>query len=501
LDRTEASTSMVDQGLNLHQASHANLHSGSQRGFGLVRRRRKSIVMASLVSGDLAAAFAAGYCTSLLARAAGLPAPEHLEVTVLLVVFAFFVVGLYTGSGPGPYQRFRQRALGIGAVVAVWSIATIAHDGGGKLLDFIAVQTVYAACLLVVGHYVEAVSRTLLMHFDLWGASTVLVGTSGQCRDLAQLLTRKSELGLTPIGLIRTADDDASSTGLFPLPLIGTTADFASIKPRAEIEVAIFATATGFAAIQRDSRLLAQPCRFMLLEDIRAAQSPWLRMHALDTMLGIETPRTPCSMQSRLFKRTLDIVLTVPLALFALPVVALAAISIKLIDPGPAFFVQERIGHRGRLVKMHKLRTMYANSNRLLEEHLNRNPQARAEWQRFFKLRNDPRVLPIIGNFLRRSSIDELPQLWNVIRGDMSLVGPRPLPAYHAEHLDEEFRSLRASVLPGITGLWQVSSRSDGDLQVLKEQDLFYIRNSSFWLDVYIMLQTLPAVLGARGAR
>jgi lipopolysaccharide/colanic/teichoic acid biosynthesis glycosyltransferase len=321
------------------------------------------------------------------------------------------------------------------------------------------------------------------MHFDLWGASTVLVGTSGQCRDLAQLLTRKSELGLTPIGLIGTADDDAS-TGLFSLPLIGTTADFASIKPRAEIEVAIFATATGFAAIQRDSRLLAQPC-----------------MHALDTMLGIETPRTPCSMQSRPFKRMLDIVLTVPLALLALPVVALAAISIKLIDPGPAFFVQERIGHRGRLVNMHKLRTMYANSNRLLEEHLNRNPQARAEWQRFFKLRDDPRILPIIGNFLRRSSIDELPQLWNVIRGDMSLVGPRPLPAYHAEQLDEEFRSLRASVRPGITGLWQVSSRSDGDLQVLKEQDLFYIRNSSFWLDVYIMLQTLPAVLGARGAR
>ncbi|WGR91206.1 sugar transferase [Bradyrhizobium sp. ISRA435] len=193
--------------------------------------------------------------------------------------------------------------------------------------------------------------------------------------------------------------------------------------------------------------------------------------------------------------------LAVPLALLALPVVALAAISIKLIDPGPAFFVQERIGHRGRLVKMHKLRTMYANSNHLLEEHLNRNPQARAEWRQFFKLRNDPRILPVIGNFLRRSSIDELPQLWNVIRGDMSLVGPRPLPAYHAEQLDEEFRSLRTSVLPGITGLWQVSSRSDGDLQVLREQDLFYIRNSSLWLDVYILLQTLPAVLGARGAR
>jgi Undecaprenyl-phosphate galactose phosphotransferase WbaP len=492
---------MVDQGLNLHQASRANLRFGSQRGFGLVPRHRKSIVMASLVSGDLVAAFAAGYCTSWLAQAAGLPAPEHLEVTVLLVIFTVFVVGLYTGSGPGPYQRFRQRALGICVVVAVWSIAAIAHDGGGKILGFIFVQTVYAACLLVIGHYVEAVSRALLMHFDLWGASTVLVGTSGQCRDLAQLLTRKSEFGLTPIGLIMTAADDASTTRLFQLPLIETTADFAGIKPRTEIEVAILATATGFAAIQRNSRLLARPCRFILLEDIRPAQTPRLRMQALETMLGIETPRTPCSLQSRFVKRTFDILLTVPLALLALPVVALMAMAIKLIDPGPAFFVQERIGHRGRLVKMHKLRTMYANSNCMLEEHLNRNPQARAEWQRFFKLRDDPRILPVIGKFLRRSSVDELPQLWNVIRGDMTLVGPRPLPAYHAEQLDEEFRSLRASVLPGITGLWQVSSRSDGDLQILKEQDLFYIRNRSFWLDVYIMLQTLPAVLGAKGAR
>ncbi|MGY3446388.1 MULTISPECIES: sugar transferase [unclassified Bradyrhizobium] len=385
---------MTDQGLHLRQASRANLPSGSPAGFGLVRRHRKSIVAPLLFSGDLAAALYAGCCTSLLAQAVGLPAPEHLGVAVLLAVFAFFATGLYSGPGPEPYQRFRQRIRGVGIVVAMWSIVTMARGGGGNIVHLIFVETAYAACLLLIGHYVEAALRTLLINFDLWDGSTALIGPVSQYRDLARY-----------------------------------------------------------------------------------------------------------SRQNQFLKRMLDIVLAVPLALLALPVVALAAILIKLIDPGSAFFAQQRIGFRGKLVKMYKLRTMYADSGRLLEEHLNRNPHARAEWQQFFKLRNDPRILPVIGNFLRRSSIDELPQLWNVIRGDMSLVGPRPLPAYHIEQLDEEFQSLRTSVLPGLTGLWQVSSRSDGDLQVLREQDLSYIRNSSFWLDVYIMLQTLPAVLGAKGAR
>jgi Undecaprenyl-phosphate galactose phosphotransferase WbaP len=497
---TEAKDSMADEGLNLHPAGPARLRPPFRRDrdFGLVYRYRKPIVVASLICGDLAAALAAILCMHLLIAMTGLPSPPRQRVTASFVVLAFFVVGLYTGSGPGPYERFRQRTIGTAGLIAISTIATLPEK---NVIDFAIVQFVNAACLLLIGHYIEATTRGMLIYMDLWGASTVLVGAADDCRKLAHLLARKPDLGLRPIGLIRTADASDSKGGPFPLPVIGTTTDFGTIRLRTEIEVAIFATARELAAVPRDWPAYAPSCRFMLLEDIHSIHGPWVCTRTIDTMIGIEIRRNLSSWQNRLLKRIFDILVAVPLALLVMPVVALAAVMIKLVDSGPAFYVQKRIGLNGTIVKVLKLRTMYKDSERLLEEHLRRDPQARAEWQRFFKLRRDPRILPIIGNFLRISSVDELPQLWNVVCGDMSLVGPRPLPAYHAEQFDEEFRSLRIGVLPGITGLWQVSSRSDGDLQVLREQDLFYIRNWSPWLDFYILLQTVPAVIGAKGAR
>jgi Undecaprenyl-phosphate galactose phosphotransferase WbaP len=490
---------MTDEGIKLHPAGPAQLSSRGRgdRNLGPIYRHRKLIVVACLVCGDLVAALIAISCIQWLMAATG-SAPWPHRVSALLVVLAFFLVGLYAESGPEPCERFRLRAIGIAGFIILTVFAELPER---NIITFMLAQLTQAVCLLVVGHYIEAMTRRLLIYIDLWGASTALVGSAAECRKLAHLLTRKPDLGLKPIGLILSDGASAAKDGPCLFPVIGTTADFGDVRRGAEIEVAIFATATYLAAVPRDCPAFGSSCRFMLLEDLQDMQGLRACARTIDTMLGIEVRRSLCSRQNRLLKRTFDLLIAVPVGMLALPMVGLAALLIKFVDHGPAFYVQRRIGLDRKTIKVLKLRTMFVDSDRLLEEHLRRDPQASAEWRQFCKLRRDPRILPVIGSFIRRSSMDELPQLWNVICGDMSLVGPRPLPQYHAEKFDEEFRSVRTSVLPGLTGLWQVSSRSDGDLQVLREQDLFYIRNWSPWLDFYILLQTVPAVLVARGAR
>jgi lipopolysaccharide/colanic/teichoic acid biosynthesis glycosyltransferase len=200
------------------------------------------------------------------------------------------------------------------------------------------------------------------------------------------------------------------------------------------------------------------------------------------------------------FKRAADAGVALVAGILALPFLAVSVAAIWLVDRGPAFYSQKRIGQGGRVIKVLKIRTMYGDAEQRLEQRLQEDPVARAEWERFFKLRDDPRVLGWVGRFLRRTSLDELPQIWNILCGDMSLVGPRPFPPYHLNSFDEAFRQKRQSCKPGLTGLWQVSARSNGDLEVQRALDLSYITNRSFWLDLYILFSTVPAVVKGTGA-
>lgn len=213
-------------------------------------------------------------------------------------------------------------------------------------------------------------------------------------------------------------------------------------------------------------------------------------------------------------KRCLDVVVAGLLLILLLPLLLLIALFIKLSSPGPVIFKQERVGaKRQRLGRkavwvpvnftFYKFRSMVQNADTsaheaYIREFVNGTAQAAPECGGKFKLTNDPRVT-WVGRILRRASLDELPQLFNVLKGDMSLVGPRPVPPYEvACYRNGDHRRLAA--LPGITGLWQVNGRCQVPFEKMIEMDLDYIRNASLWLDLKILLLTLPAVLSGRGA-
>jgi lipopolysaccharide/colanic/teichoic acid biosynthesis glycosyltransferase len=199
-------------------------------------------------------------------------------------------------------------------------------------------------------------------------------------------------------------------------------------------------------------------------------------------------------------KRAFDLVVASLGLVVAAPLMGIAALAIWAIDRGPILFCQVRDGYRGRPFRMWKLRTMVSDGEALLAEYLATTPGARDEWDTYFRLADDPRILGRVGRMVRRFSLDELPQLWNVVRGDMSLVGPRPLPGFVLDALPSEFVGVRRAVRPGMTGLWQVNGRSDGDIGELMRLDRSYVASASLALDLRILSLTPRAVLSTTGA-
>jgi len=455
---------------------------------------RRTFVGAALLLGDLIAAWlAAELVQALVHLAAQDPTPlPHLHPG--LIVLVFLAQGLYSGSGLSPCERFRLRGIGVLLFVALDFLVV---SGSGGLMRVAAEAACAAALLVGVGFYMELLVKRALVWLGPWMAPAALVGCSDATQRLYRTLAAQPELGLRPVGFIATDTHADAQPSALPLPLLGTIEDFA--RASRDVEVAILTTSEQLS-IAGD---LADPpsARLVLLSDVQDAQMLWLRPRTLGNAVGLEFRRDPYLAQSRLLKRAIDLAIAVPAAVLTAPLIGVLALLIKMTDRGPAFYVQSRVGQCGRPINVPKLRTMYKDASRRLEEHLRTNPQASDEWQRYFKLSNDPRILPRVGNFIRRASLDELPQLWSVITGDMSLVGPRPFPAYHVDRFDAEFQHIRTTVPPGLTGLWQVSARSDGDLDVQQAQDTFYIRNWSIWLDLYILLQTIPAVMSAKGAK
>lgn len=212
--------------------------------------------------------------------------------------------------------------------------------------------------------------------------------------------------------------------------------------------------------------------------------------------LGID--RFQSTSLQRWVKRPSDVAIVFIVLPLAAVILSVCAVMVMIASPGPAFYRHERIGRGGRRFMLWKIRTMVRDADHVLDRCLQSNA-ARQEWKQLQKLRSDPRVIPWLGQALRRSGLDELPQLWNVLRGDMSIVGPRPIVQDEVSRYEADYLHYKA-VQPGITGLWQVSGRNDTSYQERVAFDAYYVRHWSLWMDYYILLRTARAVLFLRGA-
>lgn len=197
-------------------------------------------------------------------------------------------------------------------------------------------------------------------------------------------------------------------------------------------------------------------------------------------------------------KRIADIVLVLPIIPLALPLLGIVLLLVIMDSPGESIFHQERVGRGGKIYKVWKVRTMVEDADQVLDEYLTGHPELRPEWERTRKFKHDPRVTRV-GRILRRTSVDELPQLWNVLKGEMSLVGPRPILPEEIEEYGNSY-NLYILVLPGLTGLWQVQGRNDLEFQQRVRLDEEYILNWSILMDISILIQTVKVVMTGYGA-
>jgi Undecaprenyl-phosphate galactose phosphotransferase WbaP len=394
-------------------------------------------------------------------------------------------MGLYPGVLLDPIEEFRRLSISIALGMALVVVATfLAKEANeySRLVFLVAIPL--AVGLSVSGRWIV---RRMCGQSRWWGVPTIVVGPPDDIDLIRRMVGAHPGIGIRIVAAVhadleklpfRAEEQVASGTIPYALVVIPAGADARWIR---NVERMVWGC----------EKIILIPQSLGLL---------WSGMHIQDCcgIVGLAVQRHLLRRWSRTTKRVMDLVLALAGSVLILPWIVIIAMTVKLSSRGSVFYSQERIGEGGRGFHAWKFRTMVENADVLLEQYLESEPQMRAEWAASHKLRTDPRVTKV-GKFLRQTSLDELPQIWNVIRGEMSLVGPRPIVHQEAVKYGDEL-DLYRKVRPGITGLWQVSGRSDTTYDGRVAMDVHYVRNWSVWLDVYLLVRTVGVVLRKQGA-
>ncbi len=409
--------------------------------------------------------------------------------------------GLLVYAATGLYRRrFTHPALEMQRI----GLLTLLVGGVSSGTLFLATGDATAALLLGVGGGLGAVVvpvcrtlfRILFARAQWWGFPAVIVGEGTSGSAILATLNRWPEIGIRPVALL--SDTPAAEEG--PVPIRGGY-ELASYLARAFDIPYVIVALPGLSHEER-ACLVARYAKFFdhvfVVSDPAGAPALWTTGRSGDGLFGYGVQNVAHRRGAQLVKRAVDVAGALLVLAVLAPVLAGIALLIRMDAPGAVLYRQERMGQEGRIITILKFRTMYEDADQTLASILKTDPRRRREYERYHKLQDDPRVTPI-GKFLRRYSLDELPQILNVLRGDMSLVGPR---AYMPSEL-QEMSGLARAVLqcpPGITGLWQVSGRNRLSFADRVNLDVHYLQNWSPWLDLYLLVRTGPVVLSGEGA-
>jgi len=424
----------------------------------------------------------------------------HIALLPLVLLFIISSLSYFDGyKSPGSaslleygWTALRATAFSIGAILTILFILKIEYISRLVIVTFsvIEVSLVFSIRAAIKQYYGTCVRN---------GSScsrVLIIGTGERARELSLNLKQQTEWGIEIIGHL-DKDGLRSGNDIAGVPVIGTVSDIGKILKSNVIDEVIIAIPRSLLS---DAEPIAHACeeegiKLKIMADIynlEVVQTKLLQLGKIP-LLSLE----PIAQDEikLMAKRVIDLIITVLSLPVALPLMAVIVIAIKLDSPGPGIFVQQRVGFKKRLFPLFKFRSMYVDAEERLKEieHLN---EARGP---IFKIKNDPR-LTRVGKIIRKLSLDELPQLFNVLRGEMSLVGPRPMSTRDVNLFDKGIQRKRFSVKPGISCIWQISGRSDLPFERWLELDLEYIRNWTLWLDFKILIKTIPAVLLTKGA-
>lgn len=420
---------------------------------------------------------------------------DWLPALALLFTLVFAMRGLYPAVGLGVIGEFRSLTLTTSLLYLIVSSFSFIMRTITPLsrLSFVFMWLLSLA-LVPAG---RIMIRTILARAGWWGEPAALVGPAALCKQIAERYRSDLKGGISPQVIFAPCDHHKGAVTKTPVFDVKEMSHYSALH-HIHTALVVYSSLDQLPVLRERYQDTFERIILIKDNDDDDLNLSGLSVGEYDGSLSFEIRHSLLDHWAQRQKRVMDILGASIGLVFLGPLLALVALLIKLDSPGPVFYRQRRMGKHGEALGMVKFRTMHVNAEQMLKAYLAENPHMRDEWNCYQKLHQDPRITRV-GAWLRRFSIDELPQLWNVLMGEMSLVGPRPIMLDQEVPYGEIIKHY-VRVLPGITGMWQISGRNRTTFSQRAEFDMRYVMNWSIWLDVYILIRTVWVVISRDGA-